>query len=72
MPPKKRLFRDGGRRRLFSDGGFSRFGLENVGLGAEIFRFDGGGGVSDLKYNSLYKDDNFLKECYVHRRRMYT
>ena len=72
MPPKKRLFRDGGRRRLFSEGGFSRLGLENVGLGAEIFRLDGGGGVRDLKYNSLYKDDNFLKECNVHRRRMYT
>jgi hypothetical protein len=48
-PPKKRLLSDGGRKRLFNDGCLSRFGVENAGLGADIFRLEGGGGVTVLQ-----------------------
>jgi hypothetical protein len=49
-PPNKRLLSDGGLKRLVSEGGLNGLGLPNaVGLGAEIFRFDGGCGVTGLQ-----------------------
>ena len=38
---------------MLSDGGFSRFGLEKVGVGAELFRRDEVGGEGDLKREQL-------------------